>query len=72
MGFLSFVVLCFVVVLIAWLAVLALGSLAPGHPPAIDMIIWGVAILIIVWTLLSAMGLLGHDPKIPRLTSLTV
>lgn len=68
MGFGYFLLLCLVTVGLAYLAVLAAGYFFPGHPILIDRIIWGVAILIIVVTLLRALGLMGHDPKIPTLT----
>lgn len=54
-----------VVVLIGWLAVWALGMLAPGHPGIIDNIIWVVVVLIIVIVLARAFGL--GDVAVPRL-----
>ena len=67
MGFIEFLVLCFVVVGIAWLAVWALGYFWTGHPAIIDKVIWGIAIAIILVTLIRATGLLAHDPQIPKL-----
>jgi hypothetical protein len=67
MGVVEFFVFCVIVVLLGWLAVFALGNLAPGHPAIIDKIIWFVVVLIIVVVLAQAMGLTGHDPRIPRL-----
>jgi hypothetical protein len=66
-GVIEFFLIVIACVVLAWLAVWALGFLAPGHPAMIDHIIWGVAVLIIVVTLARAMGLLGYDPQIPRL-----
>lgn len=67
MGIVEFFVFCVIVVLLGWLAVFALGNLAPGHPSIIDKIIWFVVVLIIIVVLAQAMGLTGHDPRIPRL-----
>lgn len=66
MGVIEFFVFCVVVVVMGWLAVFALGKLAPGHPGMIDNIIWFVVVIVILAMLASAMGLLGHDPQIPR------
>jgi len=67
MGFIEFIVLCIIVLVIAWVGVLVLGKLVPGHPPIVDTLIWGVAILIIIVALLRAIGIMNHDPQIPRL-----
>ena len=67
MGIAEFFILAVVVVLLGWLAIFAMGQLAPGHPATIDKIIWFVVIIVILITLLNAMGLLGYDPRIPRL-----
>ncbi len=66
MGIVEFFILAVVVVLLGWLAVFALGKLAPGHPAMVDNIIWFVVVIVILVTLLSAMGLTGYDPRIPR------
>jgi hypothetical protein len=66
MGVIEFFVFAVVVVLLGWIAVFALGKLAPGHPAMVDNIIWFVVILVIVLMLAQAMGLTGYDPKIPR------
>lgn len=67
MGFGAFLIYVFVVVLLAWLATWAIAHLLPGTPAIIPSLIWIVAVLILVVTLLRAMGLLGADPAIPRL-----
>lgn len=67
MGVIEFFIACVVVVLLGWLAVFTIGKLAPGHPAQIDNIIWFVVVIVIVVMLANAMGLLGYDPKIPRL-----
>jgi len=67
MGFLEFIILCAIVVAIAGGGTWALRYFMPEHPQIIELIIWGVAILIIVVALLRATGLLSHDPQIPRL-----
>ena len=65
MGFFAFIVLCFVVCAIAWLGVWLISYFIPGVPAIVPKIIWGVAIFIILMTLLRATGLLTYDPKIP-------
>lgn len=67
MGIIEFFVLCVVVVIAAALAVWAMGYFAPGHPPLVDRLVWGVAIVIVAFALLQATGLLNHDPQIPRI-----
>lgn len=67
MGVVEFFVLVVVVVLLAALAVWAIGYFAPSHPPIMDKVIWGVAVLIVLFALVNATGLLGHDPRIPSL-----
>ena len=67
MGVLEFFILVLVVVVLAALTVWAIGQFAPGTPPLIIKIVWGVAVLIIVVVLIQALGLMGHDPQIPRL-----
>jgi phosphate starvation-inducible membrane PsiE len=66
MGFLEFVIMVFITVAIAAVAVYLLGHFLPGHPPIVDTVIWGVAVLIIVVALLNATGILSHDPQIPK------
>lgn len=56
-----------VVVLLGYLAVWVLGRLAPGHPAIVDNIIWVVVVIIIVFELLSAFGMLGSGPRVPNL-----
>jgi len=67
MGVIEFFVVCVVVALLGYLAVFTLSKLAPGHPAQVDNIIWFVVVIVIVMILANAMGLLGYDPKIPRL-----
>jgi hypothetical protein len=66
MGLFEFILLCFVVVALAWVGCWALDTFMPGHPGIVNKIIWGVAIFIIIWQLLAATGILGHDPRIPH------
>jgi hypothetical protein len=66
MGIIEFLIIVVVVVFACWLAVYAIGYIAPGHPAIIDKIIWGVAILIILVLLLQATGILAHDVRIPH------
>lgn len=67
MGLIEFLIYVVIVVLVGWVAVWVLGRLAPGHPAIIDNIIWVVVVLLIVLMLAQAVGLMGHDPQIPRL-----
>jgi hypothetical protein len=55
------------VALLGFLAVWVLGKLAPGHPAMIDNVIWVIVVLVIVLEVLSAFGLLGAGPLVPRL-----
>jgi hypothetical protein len=66
MGVIEFFMFAVIVVLLGWLAVFALGKLAPGHPGIIDNIIWFVVVLVVVVVLAQAMGLTGYDPRIPK------
>ena len=67
MGILEFFLICLIVVVLAAFTVWAIGSFAPGTPAIVVKLIWAVAVLIIIVTLLNATGILGHDPQIPRL-----
>jgi hypothetical protein len=67
MGLIEFLIVVVVAVVLGWLAVYVIGQLAPTHPPIIDRLIWVAVILIVVVTLLRALGILQHDPQIPRL-----
>jgi hypothetical protein len=67
MGIVEFFVLLLVVVIFAALTVWAIGKFAPGTPALVTNIVWGVAIVIIVVTLLRATGIIGMDPQIPRI-----
>jgi hypothetical protein len=69
MGIVELFIYLVLVVLIGYFAVWVLGKLAPGHPSIIDNIIWVVVVLVIVVVLLQALGLSGHDPRVPRLGS---
>jgi len=53
--------------LLAALAIWILSKLKADHPPLIDNIIWVVAVIIIVFMVLQAFGLLGAGPIVPRL-----
>jgi hypothetical protein len=67
MGFGAFLIFCLVVVAFAWLATWIVGYFFANAPGIIVKIIWGVAVLIIIVQLASAVGLLGHDIRIPHL-----
>ncbi len=67
MGVIELLIYIVLVVLIGYAAIWVLGKLAPGHPAIIDNIIWVVVVLLIVVVLMSALGLTGLDPKVPRL-----
>ena len=66
MGLIEFIILCVVTLVIVWVGVWLLGMFAPGHPAIIDRLIWGVAVIIIVFALVRATGIMSHDPQIPR------
>jgi hypothetical protein len=66
MGIIEFFILCFVVVLFAGLLTWGLGQLVPDHPALIDRVIWFVAVVVILFALIQATGILGHDPRIPH------
>lgn len=66
MGVIEFLILIVVVVFLGWLAIFAMGKLAPGHPPYLDNVVWFVVVVVILVTLAQAMNLLSHDPQIPR------
>jgi hypothetical protein len=66
MGLLEFLLIVVIVVFACWLAVYAIGYLAPGHPAIMDKIIWGVGIIIILVLFLQATGILAHDVRIPH------
>lgn len=67
MGFGEFIFLCIIVIAIAWIGVWILGQFVPGHPAIVDKIIWGVAVLIILVSLFRALGIMSHDPQIPKI-----
>ena len=66
MGFGEFIIICFVVVVIAAVGTWALKKFVPECPVIVHYIIWGVAIFIIVVTLFRATGVSTYDPQIPR------
>lgn len=67
MGLLEFFILVFVVVVLSAMLIYALKTFAPNHPAMIDNIVWFVAILVIVVTLLFAVLGHGHDVRIPHI-----
>lgn len=66
MSVISLFILIVVVVLLGWLLIWILGMLAPGHPGIIDNIIWVVVVLVVIFYLLSALGITGGGPTVPR------
>jgi hypothetical protein len=66
MDFISFIILCGITLVIAYVGTLIIRLLVPTHPLIVDQIIWGVAIAIIVWTLIRATGILSYAPQIPH------
>ncbi len=67
MGLFAFLLTVVVIMFLCWLAVYAIGYLAPGHPGIVDKLIWGVGIVIVLVMFLQATGLVAHDVMIPRL-----
>jgi len=65
MGFVEFLIIIVVVCLVAAVANWLLGQI-PGVPAIIPRVIWIVAVLIILFALLTATGILGHDIRIPH------
>jgi len=66
MGFVAFLILVVVVCLIAAVAAWLLGQIT-GVPAIVPKIIWVVAVMIILYALLVATGVLGHDVQIPHI-----
>ncbi len=67
MGVIELFIGIVIIVFIGWVAVYALGVVAPGHPGQVDNIIWFVVVLMVIVLVLNAVGLVGHDPLVPRL-----
>jgi hypothetical protein len=69
MGLIEFFVLVIVCCFLAWLTcwILALPRFQPHVPAIIPTVVWGVAVLIILVTLIKALGLWGINPQIPKL-----
>jgi len=71
MGFLEFVIFLFVVLAIAAGVMWCIGRFIQNPPAWAGTVVWGVALFIIVVTLLRVTGvwdtILSHDPKIPSL-----
>jgi len=67
MGFIEFIVICIVVIALAWCGTWALDYFFAGHPAIVNKLIWGIAVVIILVILAQAIGLMSHDPKIPSL-----
>jgi hypothetical protein len=53
-----------VVVLICWVAVWIIGSIAPGHPAVIDRMIWILCVVVVALVLIQAFGI--ADVPVPR------
>ena len=66
MGFVEFMIACIVVVALAGIGTWIVRQI-PGCPAILPRIFWIVAVIIIVFMLASATGLLRHDPQIPHL-----
>ena len=65
MSLIALLIYIVIVALIGYVAVWALGMLAPGHPAILDGIVWIVVVLIILIVLAQALGVTG--PAVPRL-----
>jgi hypothetical protein len=66
MSLLALLLYIIIVVVLGYLAIWILGTLAPGHPPIIDAIIWILVVLIVIVVLAQAVGL-GSGPMVPRI-----
>jgi len=69
MSVISLFIYIVLVALLGYLAVWALGKLAPSHPAIIDGIIWVITVLVIVVVVAQAFGLLESGPMVPKLRS---
>lgn len=71
MGLLQFLILFLVVLALTACAVWAAKRWIPDCPAWVGPLLWGLALFIIVVTLLTVTGILGvigqYDPKIPKL-----
>jgi len=54
-----------VIVLLCAAAVWILGQLAPSHPPIVDRLIWVLCVVLVVFVLIAAFGIV--DIPVPRL-----
>jgi hypothetical protein len=67
MGVIELFVYIVIVVLLGGGAVWLIAYLKPDHPAMIDKLIWLVVIVLVVFALITAFGLAGVDPRVPRL-----
>jgi hypothetical protein len=71
MGFLSFLILLVVVLLLAAGAMWVIRKWVPDPPAWAGTVVWGLAFFIIIVTLLQVTGvwdtIKAYDPKIPKL-----
>ena len=65
MGFGELLLYIIVVAILAAVANWILGQI-PGVPAILPKIIWILAVVIVLWLLLTATGILSHDVRIPR------
>jgi hypothetical protein len=54
------------IALVAALATWLLGQI-PNVPPIISSIIWALAVVVIVVIILTAIGVFGHDVRVPHI-----
>lgn len=65
MGFGVFLVYVVVIVVLAAVANWIFGQV-PGVPAIIPKVVWILAVVVILYLLLTATGILGHDVRIPH------
>jgi hypothetical protein len=67
MGLFEFLLIVILIVVLAALTVWVIGQIAPGTPALVLRIVWAVAVLVILFILAQATGILRYDPRIPHL-----
>lgn len=66
MGLFAFLGIVIVVVLVCAAALWVITQLAPNHPLIIDRVVWVLAVVILGFILVQALGLVSHDVPIPK------
>lgn len=68
MGFVELLIIVFIIVILTAGFVWAINYFAPSQVPTyVSRLLWGVAIFLILYVILSALGLTHFDITIPKL-----